>query len=100
MVIGDFGRSPRMQYHSLSLANEGREVDVVGYVGSKLPDALASHQHIHPHLLTPFTFRLPRKLFLIYAVVKVIYQITQLLVTLLLLPRAEFLILQNPPSIP
>ena len=32
VVLGDFGRSPRMQYHALSLANQaGKEVFVVAY---------------------------------------------------------------------
>lgn len=33
VVVGDVGRSPRMQYHALSLAKEGFDVDVVGYSG-------------------------------------------------------------------
>jgi hypothetical protein len=34
VVLGDVGLSPRMQYHSLSLATEGNEVDVVGFAGT------------------------------------------------------------------
>lgn len=34
VVLGDVGRSPRMQYHALSLAKEGYDVDIVGYSGS------------------------------------------------------------------
>ena len=33
VVLGDIGRSPRMQYHALSLAKEGWQVDLVGYGG-------------------------------------------------------------------
>jgi beta-1,4-mannosyltransferase len=34
VVIGDIGRSPRMQYHSLSLANDAKfEVDLIGLEG-------------------------------------------------------------------
>ena len=33
VVLGDVGRSPRMQYHALSLADGGFSVDVVGYGG-------------------------------------------------------------------
>lgn len=33
LVLGDIGRSPRMQYHSLSLAKAGFKVDLVGYAG-------------------------------------------------------------------
>jgi len=33
VVLGDIGRSPRMQYHALSLCREGYDVDFVGYGG-------------------------------------------------------------------
>lgn len=33
LVVGDIGRSPRMQYHGLSVAKHGRYVDLVGYKG-------------------------------------------------------------------
>ena len=36
VVLGDLGRSPRMQYHSLSLADAGFTVDVVGYGGESV----------------------------------------------------------------
>lgn len=34
VVVGDVGRSPRMQYHSLSLANNNFKVDLIGYGGN------------------------------------------------------------------
>ena len=33
VVLGDIGRSPRMQYHCLSMANHGFTVDFIGYKG-------------------------------------------------------------------
>jgi beta-1,4-mannosyltransferase len=33
VVLGDIGRSPRMQYHALSVAKNGGKVRLVGYVG-------------------------------------------------------------------
>ena len=33
VVLGDIGRSPRMQYHALSLAGHDFYVDLVGYQG-------------------------------------------------------------------
>lgn len=33
LVLGDIGRSPRMQYHALSIAKNGGFVDLVGYLG-------------------------------------------------------------------
>lgn len=33
LVLGDFGRSPRMQYHALSLSKHAYYVTVVGFLG-------------------------------------------------------------------
>ena len=33
VVIGDIGRSPRMQYHALSFSRHGYQVDLVGFLG-------------------------------------------------------------------
>ena len=33
VVLGDIGRSPRMQYHALSIAKHGGSVDLVGVHG-------------------------------------------------------------------
>ena len=33
LVLGDIGRSPRMQYHALSIAKHGGMVDLIGYQG-------------------------------------------------------------------
>ena len=43
VVAGDVGRSPRMQYHALSLAEDGRAVTLVGYAGERCIDALVRH---------------------------------------------------------
>jgi len=34
VVLGDIGRSPRMQYHAISLAKCGFRVDLVGFAGT------------------------------------------------------------------
>ena len=46
IVIGDPGRSPRMQYHAVSLADAGSEVDLIGLEGATLIPAIASHPRI------------------------------------------------------
>lgn len=33
LVLGDLGRSPRMQYHALSLSKHGYNVTFVGFLG-------------------------------------------------------------------
>lgn len=40
VVLGDIGRSPRMQYHAQSLIREGYNVDIVGYTDSPVLDDL------------------------------------------------------------
>ena len=34
LVLGDIGRSPRMQYHAMSIAKHGGRVDIIGYQGT------------------------------------------------------------------
>lgn len=36
LVLGDIGRSPRMQYHALSIARKGGKVVIIGYKGNTL----------------------------------------------------------------
>lgn len=33
LVLGDIGRSPRMQYHALSIASHKTKVEIIGYHG-------------------------------------------------------------------
>lgn len=36
LVLGDMGRSPRMQYHAASIAKHGGKVTLIGYEGFSL----------------------------------------------------------------
>ena len=47
VVLGDMGHSPRMQYHCLSLAEHGFEVDFVGYLESSPRPELTTNRRIH-----------------------------------------------------
>lgn len=44
VVLGDIGRSPRMQYHALSIAKHGGRVFLIGYEGT-----LPSSPYHDPH---------------------------------------------------
>lgn len=46
VVLGDIGRSPRMQYHAQSLIRQGYNVDVVGYTDSPVLDDLKANATI------------------------------------------------------
>lgn len=42
LVLGDIGRSPRMQYHAISVAKHGAQVEIVGHLGSSAIALLAN----------------------------------------------------------
>lgn len=54
IVLGDLGRSPRMQYHALSFAKEGFTVDIIGYPGSLPLREIRENPCIHIYYLYPF----------------------------------------------
>ncbi|CAE7207540.1 ALG1 [Symbiodinium necroappetens] len=98
LVLGDIGRSPRMQYHSLSLARHGCDVTIIGYPGAEpmaeLTNSRIRIRHVMPLEISwlPFTLR---------AGVKVLSLLLRLLALLLLsTPRANVVLVQNPPAIP
>lgn len=104
VVLGDIGRSPRMQYHALSIAKHGGRVDLVGYVESEVhPDVLANRL-IKVVPISPFPKALQTSntlLFVATAPLKVLWQIWSLYSALgyRAKPR-KWMMVQNPPSIP
>lgn len=46
VVLGDIGRSPRMQYHAQSLLQKGYNVDIIGYTDSPVHDDLKKNATI------------------------------------------------------
>jgi beta-1,4-mannosyltransferase len=102
VVLGDLGRSPRMQYHVLSLVEQAKkkEVHVVAY-GVTQPHASLSHSRdIHLHYLPELQLPggVPRPLAM---VAKALFQLFVLFYTLLVaVPSTGHLLLQTPPSIP
>lgn len=97
LVLGDIGRSPRMQYHALSIAKHGGFVDLIGYHGeyhvlwqynadiksadSELHPRITSNSRITVYPISPISnvFKTKNKrLFLIFGPLKVIFQIWSL----------------------
>ncbi|KAI5696989.1 hypothetical protein M8J75_003471 [Diaphorina citri] len=102
VVLGDIGRSPRMQYHALSLAKEGFSVDLVGYAGSiPIKDLLQSDSVHFPYLqpVPEFKKYMPNMFAFIF---KVLFQAVTLFWCLNknLTSIPSHLLLQNPPAIP
>ncbi|CAG9997986.1 unnamed protein product [Clonostachys byssicola] len=102
IVVGDIGRSPRMQYHAISVANHGRYVDLVGYKETARHPALIGKDNVALYPLAPYPeWTIWGTLPLLSLVYKVIHQFCTLFYTLMYAtPAAKWMIIQNPPSIP
>ncbi|CAI0420469.1 unnamed protein product [Linum tenue] len=103
VVLGDIGRSPRMQYHALSLANQANlEVDIVGYGGSVPHAAVVEHKSIHVHNMKPILLQgLPKVLKPLVLLLKPLIQFLMLLWYLCIkIVRPDVFLVQNPPSVP
>ncbi|XP_032086840.1 chitobiosyldiphosphodolichol beta-mannosyltransferase isoform X2 [Thamnophis elegans] len=99
LVVGDLGRSPRMQYHALSLARRGRHVAFIGYAGTKPHSEIINNGNIEIVPLTELKIWKvgPR---VSQYIIKVIVQSFQLLYTLLRIAPPDYVLLQNPPGLP
>eukprot|EP01025_Chloroclados_australasicus_P061245 TRINITY_DN8023_c0_g1_i2.p1 TRINITY_DN8023_c0_g1~~TRINITY_DN8023_c0_g1_i2.p1 ORF type:complete len:439 (-),score=31.69 TRINITY_DN8023_c0_g1_i2:451-1767(-) len=106
VVLGDYGRSPRMQYHTLSLLENGYDVNVVAYHDSPPIQELQQYSASQLRLINIPTVNagvlatLPT---IISLICKTLFQ-TVVLAWILLLSRQlndpQFVIIQNPPSVP
>ncbi len=105
VVVGDLGRSPRMQYHARALSQSGAEVDFVGYEGAPLPSFIANDPRIHVHTLQEarLRFRSTGALegtFTLLAPIDALRLSRHLYRTLMRLPPFDLLLVQNPPALP
>eukprot|EP00252_Welwitschia_mirabilis_P009532 TRINITY_DN22174_c0_g1_i1.p1 TRINITY_DN22174_c0_g1~~TRINITY_DN22174_c0_g1_i1.p1 ORF type:complete len:484 (+),score=97.08 TRINITY_DN22174_c0_g1_i1:435-1886(+) len=103
VVLGDIGRSPRMQYHALSLARQASyEVDIVAYKGTEPHAAIQEHSYIQLHLMRQIMpWGLPRLLYLFLLPLKAFVQFAMLLwFVCFKIPTPDLFIVQNPPSVP
>ncbi|KAG8969263.1 mannosyltransferase [Tulasnella sp. 425] len=89
-----------MMYHAESFAKDGFETTIIGYKGTTPTPSLLTAPGIRfQYLSTPP--KLPGKLFVLLAPVKVAVQVLSLLYALIVVGRPpEFILVQNPPSIP
>jgi beta-1,4-mannosyltransferase len=81
LVLGDIGRSPRMQYHALSIAKHGGTVQLIGYVESELLPAMIDNPRVSiiPLSSPPRSWQTSNKIaFLFFAPLKVIFQVLSL----------------------
>ncbi|XP_027279753.1 chitobiosyldiphosphodolichol beta-mannosyltransferase isoform X2 [Cricetulus griseus] len=99
VVLGDVGRSPRMQYHALSLAQSGFSVTLLGFYNSKPRDELLQNDSIQIVKLTELPSLGAGPRVLQYGV-KVVFQAVYLLWKLVCTDPAAYIFLQNPPGLP
>ena len=101
VVLGDLGRSPRMQYHALALADDGYAVDFIGYAGRPPDRAVSDNPSIRVTLLgAPLRNRVPAALFAPAAAADLAWQSASLFSRLVAAPRPDLILVQNPPSFP
>jgi beta-1,4-mannosyltransferase len=104
IVLGDLGRSPRMQYHAASLAAAGHDVDLVGLEGADVMPALATNPRVRCHRLPDHSFRGRAKggtkRFVFGSVARAVLQARRLWGTLMRAPKADVILVQNPPAVP
>ncbi|OAK99352.1 chitobiosyldiphosphodolichol beta-mannosyltransferase [Phaeosphaeriaceae sp. SRC1lsM3a] len=104
VVLGDIGRSPRMQYHALSIAKHGGKVFLIGYQESEIHPDIVSNPWIKIIPLSPapkFLRSSSKLLFPVIAPLKALWQAASLYLALGYSSRpCAFMFVQNPPSIP
>ncbi|GAB7366362.1 hypothetical protein MBLNU230_g8161t1 [Neophaeotheca triangularis] len=104
LVLGDIGRSPRMQYHALSVARHGGIVQLIGYVESDIHPSINASRLITVIPIKPFPSQLQtsnKLLFLLTAPLKVLWQTASLYYALGYATHpSKWMLVQNPPSIP
>ena len=102
VVLGDLGRSPRMQYHAEALAAHQVDVDVVARAGSALIAGLRDHPRVTCHLLPPSRERSwPAVLLVPIAAARAVAQALRLVFLFLVtIRKPDVILVQNPPAVP
>eukprot|EP00118_Oscarella_pearsei_P003366 m.14047 g.14047 ORF g.14047 m.14047 type:complete len:501 (+) comp25438_c0_seq1:719-2221(+) len=102
VVLGDIGRSPRMQYHAISFADSDFLVDLVGFPGSKPLQKLTNHSNVKIIAVSDIFKWIKMDSFpLLRYASKFFIQLLQLVFTLFFFTRRpKHFLVQNPPSLP
>jgi beta-1,4-mannosyltransferase len=103
LVLGDIGRSPRMQYHCLSLLKHNYKVKIISYKQTAPLKSLSENKRVsfiylkQPNQLAKINSKFE---YLYKGIQRVVEQITELFLIFLSLKKSKIIIVQNPPSIP
>lgn len=103
VALGDLARSPRTMYHARALAGEQVHVDLVGYLETPQPPSVVRHERITVHALPAYDG--PARggaQWTTAAASRRGLRLASALGRLLLrrLPRADVILVQNPPGVP
>ncbi|XP_040829315.1 chitobiosyldiphosphodolichol beta-mannosyltransferase isoform X1 [Ochotona curzoniae] len=99
VVLGDVGRSPRMQYHALSLAKHGFSVTLLGFCNSRPRAELLRSDKIEIVKLSEPPRLAVGSRILQYGIT-VVFHAVHLLWMLMRTEPAAYIFLQNPPGLP
>lgn len=102
LVLGDIGRSPRMQYHALSIARHGGFVDLIGVLDkTTLHPDVKTNPSIQIYPIPPLPSFLKTGNGWAIMILKVLFHSWSTWVVLGYRTRpAKWLLVQNPPSVP
>ncbi len=103
LVLGDLGRSPRMLNHALALAEDGAAVTLAGYHETPVDRAVLNHPRIRIYRIRSLgrpPEGAPRFWFLLVTALRSACLLFESLRVLLGTPRADAVLVQNPPTIP
>ncbi|XP_055050089.1 chitobiosyldiphosphodolichol beta-mannosyltransferase [Misgurnus anguillicaudatus] len=99
LVLGDIGRSPRMQYHALSFSRHGYNVTLIGFLGTTPHQDILEDERIDILPISELKgLRFGPKIF--RYVFKVILQSIQLFYVLMKIEDQGYILMQNPPGLP
>lgn len=93
VVLGDLGHSPRILYHARSFSKAGFQVELSGYVDSDIPTDILDDDNIEIHGLKKYGSEKG-------LLVKALKQGLQLCSMFWKLRAVDYILLQNPPTIP
>src|SRR5439155_22115140 len=97
VALGDLGRSPRICYHALALADAGARVDLFGYVETAVDPAVDRHPAIRVHRLRAPPAHTSRAGFVVRGAGRVARQTGELVHALLArAPAPDVLLVQTP----
>ena len=104
LVLGDLGRSPRMLNHALALAEDGAAVSLAGYYETPVDGSVKGSEQIHLYRIRRLrraAENAPRFWFLLVTAIRSACLLVESLWVLLAgTPRADAILVQNPPTLP